>query len=118
MSSIKKAASQLAIQLPGVVLTDGDAQLARAFQTTFPEALRQRCIFHKAKNMIDYIKKEWLRPALARILQEFRGEVPMDSGPGNDIEETEEENPSRYSPVLGFQGQRRYSTSKPWEDAR
>ncbi len=89
--SIKKAASELAIQLPSVVLTDGDAQLARALQTTFPEAFCQRCIFHKAKNVIDYIKKEWLRPALARVLQEFHGEAPIDNEPGDDIEETEEE---------------------------
>ena len=60
------------IRPPGVIITDGDAQLVRALGINFPGVQLQRCIFHKSKNVIDHIKKHWVRPQLQRILEEFR----------------------------------------------
>ena len=66
---------RMVIGAPGVVITDGDAQLVRALGIYFPHTQLQRCIFHKAKNIIDYIKKNWIRPRIRQILTENENEV-------------------------------------------
>lgn len=69
---IAKCLETQVIGPPGVFITDGDAQLVRALGINFPGVQLQRCIFHKSKNVIDYIKKYWIRPQLQRILESFR----------------------------------------------
>jgi len=40
-----------------VIITDGDAQLTEALDSTFPEVQRQRCIWHLNCNMATNITK-------------------------------------------------------------
>ena len=73
------------IPYPHVLITDGDQQLSRGLSADFPDAQLQRCIFHKSKNVIDFIKKWWIRPKVQRELEEVR-EVPTTASLVNDDE--------------------------------
>ncbi len=94
-ANLADALSKLEIRPPGVVLVDGDLQLGRAVAISFPQAHLQRCLFHKAQNIIDYIKKAWIRPALAYVLQEIRegntatlnDDLPIDTDEVNEADE-------------------------------
>ena len=96
-ANLADALSKLEIRPPGVVLADGDSQLGRAVAISFPQAHLQRCLFHKAQNIIDYIKKAWIRPALAHVLQEIRegntatldDNLPIDTDEANEADEAD-----------------------------
>ena len=79
-----------AIRPPGVLITDGDAQLVRALGINFPGVQLQRCIFHKSKNVIDHIKKYWVRSQVQQILEGIREGFELeDLEVGSDTEEAD-----------------------------
>lgn len=59
---IRQFLTTLNAPLPLVFIPDGDAQLVAALGQYFPGVQQQRCIFHKNQNVIEAIKKHWVKP--------------------------------------------------------